>query len=122
MKSSRATSAHLASVVCALLAASAVDTGSMHQTGVEAAPPAHQSSAPPFEDALKGIGRIEIVDDGPGSAAESLTRSAEALPVPLAAVRFFPQAGTLWQDIVANNHVDLGSGSAPLDFDCTERS
>jgi hypothetical protein len=35
---------------------------------------------------------------------------------------FFPQGGTVWQDLVINNHVDLGSGGVPLDFDCTSRT
>src|SRR5262249_13281139 len=32
---------------------------------------------------------------------------------------FFPQGGTLWQDLLVNNFVDLDDSSGILDWDCT---
>jgi hypothetical protein len=48
---------------------------------------------------------------------ESARRKAEPTPYP-----FFPQAGTLWQDLFVTNFVDLDASSAVRDWECTDVS
>ncbi len=64
---------------------------------------------------------VDDTDDGPVPTSGPLfsARAASAAPHPYA---FFPQGGTLWQDLVINNHVDLATARVPFDFDCTDRT
>ncbi len=52
----------------------------------------------------------------------SLTAQALSDPPTLQPYPFFPQAGTLWQDLYVNNFVDLDSTAGILDWDCTQQS
>ena len=75
-------------------------------------------------DGLWGAFSIQV-DDGP--AREERDRPwpvdlhATITPPPgtLRPYAFFPQAGTLWQDLFLNNFVDVGDGVTPLDYDCS---
>ena len=48
--------------------------------------------------------------------ADALAEGAAAGPQPYT---FYPQAGTLWQDLFMQNFVDLDPGSGIKDFDCS---
>jgi hypothetical protein len=62
------------------------------------------------------IGMLEAASDAPMRAPllDRTVAAASSPPYP-----FFPQAGTLWQDLWINNFVDLGAGGTPLDYECT---
>jgi hypothetical protein len=53
------------------------------------------------------------------SKLDLLRPNAAATAVAPVAYPFFPQAGTLWQDLFVNNFVDVGDGVTPRDYDCT---
>ena len=75
-------------------------------------------------DGLRGAFSIQV-DDGPAREEQDRPSPADrhaAIPAPPGTLRpyaFFPQAGTLWQDLFLNNFVDLGDGVTPLDYDCS---
>ncbi len=54
--------------------------------------------------------------------SEGITTMAPSDPPTLQPYAFFPQAGTLWQDLYVNNFVDLDSGGGILDWDCTQQT
>jgi hypothetical protein len=69
------------------------------------------------------VNQIEAPDALPSRlSALSLSSSAIAAAPTTPPYPFFPQAGTLWQDLYVSNFVDLGSGVTPLDHECTEFS
>ena len=71
---------------------------------------------------LMGAESIERADDGPERAPAASRSAVGAAAAPSQSYPFFPMAGTLWQDIAVTNFFDLGSGSTPLAFDCTDRT
>ena len=113
---------HLAIVVGAVLVASAAGGAQPSQTGARRSALDQEPQVAASWGILGGGGIIEDRDDGPGPVGEPqpfLPQAAVSTPQPYA---FFPQGGTVWQDLVINNHVDLGSGGVLLDFDCTDRT
>jgi Peptidase family M23/FG-GAP-like repeat len=112
---------HLAlSLATATLATLTILAGQQSQTVVSSSD--HSFSLRTANGEMSG-GFLDQLDDSP---------TLPALPVPLGkrqfalgpgstpAYPFFPQAGRLWQDLVVGNFVDLGNGSAPLDYECSD--
>jgi sRNA-binding regulator protein Hfq len=122
MKSRLRARSHVVSVVCGLLAASAVAGAQLYEVRVEHSAFEQRPQALGSESGLKGGGSIDIVDDGPGFATELFQPVPGADEIPPQLYAFFPQAGTLWQDLAITNHVDLSGGGVPFDFDCTDRT
>jgi murein DD-endopeptidase MepM/ murein hydrolase activator NlpD len=57
----------------------------------------------------------------PADAAPADPRGASAAPSN-AIFKFFPQAGTLWQDLFIGNYVDVDPTAGVLDFECNARA
>ena len=56
------------------------------------------------------------------SKGKTMTTMAPSDPPAVQPYPFFPQAGTLWQDLYVNNFVDLNSAGGVLDWDCGQQS
>ena len=54
------------------------------------------------------------------TVAVSLVGTAAAAEAPPPLLSFYPQAGTLGQDLFVSNHVDLEKGAGILDFACSD--
>jgi hypothetical protein len=69
----------------------------------------------------KKIARHERTKKSKGKS-KGISTTAPSDPPTLQPYAFFPQAGTLWQDLYVNNFVDLDSGGGILDWDCTQQT